>query len=33
MDEVVPLLRHRPKVSEIGDYDHHLDGMLNKDVG
>lgn len=28
--EIVPLLRNRPKVSEIGDYDHHLDGMLNK---
>lgn len=33
MDEVVPLLRHRPKVSEIGDYDHHLDDIQNKDNG
>lgn len=33
MDEVVPLLRHRPKVSEIGDYDHHLDNIQNKDNG
>ena len=33
MDEVVPLLRHRPKVSEIGDYDHHLDNIKNKDNG
>lgn len=31
MDEVVPLLRHRPKMSEIGDFDHHLDDILNKD--
>jgi calcineurin-like phosphoesterase family protein len=33
MDEVVPLLRHRPKKSEIGDYDHHLDDIQNKDNG
>jgi calcineurin-like phosphoesterase family protein len=31
--EVVPLLRNRPKVSEIGDYDHHLDELQNKDKG
>ena len=31
--EVVPLLRNRPKVSEIGDYDHHLDNLQNKDKG
>jgi calcineurin-like phosphoesterase family protein len=31
--EIVPLLRHRPKVSEIGDYDHHLDDIVNKDNG
>jgi calcineurin-like phosphoesterase family protein len=31
--EVVPLLRHRPKVSEVGDYDHHLDDIQNKDNG
>jgi calcineurin-like phosphoesterase family protein len=29
--EVVPLLRHRPKMSEIGEYDHHLDEIVNKD--
>ena len=28
--EVVPLLRHRPKVSEM-DNDHHLDEIVNKD--
>lgn len=33
IDEVVPLLRHRPKVSEIGEYDHHLDNIINKDNG
>ena len=31
--EVIPLLRNRPKVSEIGDYDHHLDELQNKDKG
>jgi calcineurin-like phosphoesterase family protein len=31
--EVVPLLRNRPKVSEIGEYDHHLDELQNKDKG
>jgi calcineurin-like phosphoesterase family protein len=31
--EVVPLLRNRPKVSEIGEYDHHLDNLQNKDKG
>jgi len=31
--EVVPLLRNRPKVSEIGDHDHHLDELQNKDKG
>jgi len=31
--EVVPLLRNRPKVSEIGDHDHHLDDIQNKDNG
>jgi calcineurin-like phosphoesterase family protein len=31
--EVVPLLRNRPKVSEIGDFDHHLDELQNKDKG
>ena len=31
--EVVPLLRNRPKVSEVGDYDHHLDDIQNKDNG
>jgi calcineurin-like phosphoesterase family protein len=31
--EVIPLLRNRPKVSEIGDYDHHLDNLQNKDKG
>jgi calcineurin-like phosphoesterase family protein len=31
--EVVSLLRNRPKVSEIGDYDHHLDELQNKDKG
>lgn len=31
MSEVVPLLRHRPKMSELGDYDHHLDDIVNKD--
>ena len=30
--EVVPLLRHRPKVSEM-DNDHHLDEIVNKDQG
>lgn len=29
--EVVPLLRNRPKISEVGDYDHHLDDIQNKD--
>jgi calcineurin-like phosphoesterase family protein len=33
MDEIVPLLRHRPKMSEIGDFDHHLDDLINKDNG
>jgi hypothetical protein len=33
MREVVPLLRHRPKASEIGDFDHHLDDLVNKDNG
>ena len=32
MDEVVPLLRHRPKVSEM-DNDHHTDEIINKDQG
>jgi hypothetical protein len=27
------LLRHRPKASEIGDFDHHLDDLVNKDNG
>ena len=31
--EAVPLLRNRPKVSEIGEYDHHLDELQNKDKG
>jgi len=31
MDEVIPLLRHRPKISEVGEYDHHLDNIQNKD--
>ena len=31
--EIVPLLRNRPKVSEIGEYDHHLDELQNKDKG
>ena len=31
--EIVPLLRNRPKVSEIGEYDHHLDNIQNKDNG
>lgn len=31
--EVIPLLRNRPKVSEISDYDHHLDNLQNKDKG
>jgi hypothetical protein len=26
------LLRHRPKASEIGDFDHHLDDLVNKDI-
>jgi len=30
--EVVPLLRHRPKVSEINE-DHHTDEIINKDKG
>jgi calcineurin-like phosphoesterase family protein len=33
MDEVVPLLKNRPIKSEIGDYDHHLDDIRNKDNG
>jgi calcineurin-like phosphoesterase family protein len=31
--EVVTLLRNRPKVSEIGEYDHHLAELQNKDKG
>lgn len=31
IDEVVPILRHRPKISEVGEYDHHLDNIQNKD--
>lgn len=33
MDEVVPLLLKRPRASELGEYDHHLDDTQNKDVG
>jgi hypothetical protein len=32
MDEVVPLLRHREKLSEMPN-DHHLDDLVNKDNG
>jgi calcineurin-like phosphoesterase family protein len=32
MDEVVPLLRHREKLSEMAN-DHHLDDLVNKDNG
>jgi calcineurin-like phosphoesterase family protein len=32
MDEVVPLLRHREKLSEMTN-DHHLDDLVNKDNG
>ena len=30
--EVIPILRNRPKVSELGDYDHHTDDLVNKDI-
>lgn len=33
MDEVVSLLKNRPIMSEIGDYDHHLNDIKNKDNG
>jgi calcineurin-like phosphoesterase family protein len=32
MREVVPLLRHRDKLSEMAN-DHHLDDLINKDNG
>ena len=32
MREVVPLLQHRDKVSEM-DNDHHTDEIINKDKG
>lgn len=33
MDEIIPSLCERPKMSEIGEYDHHLDNIQNKNNG